>query len=74
MHTSTVLQKFFQHSFPTVHAKRLRALQAAVDAVLVGAPVSVTGMGRHLKSRTRIKHKIKRVDRLVSKQYPALIG
>lgn len=66
MHTSTVLQKFFQHSFPTVHAKRLRALQAAVDAVLVGAPVSVTGMGRHLQSRTRIKHKIKRVDRLVS--------
>ena len=66
MHTSTVLQKFFQHSFPTVHARRLRALQAAVDAVLVGASVSVTAMGRHLPaSPTRIKHSIKRVDRLV---------
>ena len=66
MHTSIVLQKFFFFFFPTVHAKRLRALHAAVDAVLVGAPVSVTGMGRHLQSRTRIKHKIKRIDRLVS--------
>lgn len=65
MHTRTVLQKFFQTSFPSVHATRLRALQAALDAVVVGASVSVTAMGRHLHSATRIKHQIKRMDRLV---------
>ena len=65
MHTRTVLQKFFQHSFPTVHANRLRTLQAAVDSILQGAQVSITAMGRQLNSRVRIKHCIKRMDRLV---------
>jgi len=65
MHTRTVLQKFFQFSFPTVHAKRLLALQAAVDSILQGAPASTTAMGRQLSSPVRIKHRIKRMDRLV---------
>lgn len=65
MHTRTVLQKFFQNSFPTVHAKRMLALQNAVDAVLQGAQVSITAIGRHLNSNVRIKHCIKRIDRLV---------
>jgi hypothetical protein len=65
MHTRTVLQKFFQHSFHPVHAKRLTSLQAAVDAVLNGSRVTVTGMGRHIDSSVRIKHCIKRMDRLV---------
>lgn len=69
MHTRTVLQKFFQCSLPSIHARRLRSLQMAVDAVTNGASVSVTGMGRHIRSPARIKHNVKRVDRLVGNQH-----
>ena len=69
MHTRTVLQKFFQCPLPSIHTRRLQSLQAAVDAVMNGASVSVTGMGRHLRSAARIKHNVKRVDRLIGNQH-----
>jgi Transposase DDE domain len=65
MHTRTVLQKLLHYSFPTVHRKRLTAVQIAVDSINDGAAVSITTMGRHLASGVRIKHRIKRMDRLV---------
>jgi hypothetical protein len=65
MHTRKVLQTFLQHSFPTVHRQRLAAVQAAVDSVTEEAAVSITTMGRGLTSSVRIKHSIKRMDRLV---------
>lgn len=69
MHTRTVLQKFFQRSLPSIHARRLQSLQMAVDAVVNGSSVSITGMGRHLRSSARIKHNVKRIDRLVGNQH-----
>lgn len=65
MHTRTVLQKLLHDSFPTVHRKRLAAVQAAINSISDGATVSITTMGRHLSSSVRIKHRIKRMDRLV---------
>lgn len=65
MHTQAVLHKFFRTSFPDVHAARLDALTAAVGAVTHGASVTITTMGRGLSSPTRIKHRIKRMNRLV---------
>ena len=65
MHTRTVLQKLLHYSFPSVHRKRLTAVQIAVDSINDGAAVSITTMGRHLASGVRIKHRIKRMDRLV---------
>lgn len=65
MRTHRVLQKFFSDSFTDIHAKRLDALAAAVDAVAQGAPVSITAMGRSVCSSTRVKHRIKRMDRLI---------
>lgn len=65
MHTLPVLHKFFRTSFPAVHATRLEALSVAVDAVTQGARVSITAMGRGLHSPVRIKHRVKRMNRLV---------
>lgn len=48
-----------------VHRTRMVALQCAVDSVKDGATVSITAMGRQLSSQVRIKHRIKRMDRLV---------
>jgi hypothetical protein len=59
------LQTFLQQFLPALHATRLRALMAAVAAGLNGAPISVTGLGRALLGHAEIKHKIKRMDRLV---------
>jgi hypothetical protein len=65
MHTLPVLHKFFRSAFPEVHAARLEALTIAVDAVAQGAGVSITAMGRGLNSAIRIKHRVKRMNRLV---------
>lgn len=65
MHTLPVLHTFFHTSFPEVHSTRLRALAVAVDAVCQGSRVSITAMGRGLDSPVRIKHRVKRINRLV---------
>lgn len=66
MHTLSVLQKCFRESLPEIHRKRSQALTAAVDAVAHGARVTITGLGRSLTgTSTRIKHRVKRMDRLV---------
>ncbi|HVA54274.1 MAG TPA: hypothetical protein VNI53_00520 [Gammaproteobacteria bacterium] len=68
MHTHSVLQKFFRVSMPAVHPHRRDAVVAAVDSVSQGATVSITAMGRGLASATRIKHRVKRMDRLIGNQ------
>lgn len=65
MHTRSVLHRFLSRSLPEVHALRREALIVAVDAVAHGARVSITAMGRGLGGSVRIKHRIKRMDRLV---------
>lgn len=65
MHTLAVLQKFLAVSLPDIHQRRRDVLAAAVDSVAQGARVSITGMGRGLMASTRIKHRVKRMDRLV---------
>lgn len=65
MHTQQVLHSFFHHAWPEVHAKRREALAMAVNTVVQGAAVSITEMGRGLAGSGRLKHQIKRMDRLV---------
>jgi len=65
MHTQSVLHSFFRHAWPEVHAKRREALAIAVNTVVQGSAVSITEMGRGLKASSRLKHRIKRMDRLV---------
>lgn len=66
MHTVSLLYKLLSQSVSTLHASRLRALQTAVHAVLHGAQVNVTSIGRNLRGSAYVKHKIKRADRLLS--------
>lgn len=65
MHTYSVLQKFLGSSLPAMHQRRRETVTAAVDAVLQGAAVNITAMGRGVTATTRIKHRVKRMDRLV---------
>jgi hypothetical protein len=66
MHTQPILQKFFRESLPEVHQTRRQALIVAVDAVARGARITITGLGRSLANTgIRIKHRVKRMDRLI---------
>lgn len=65
MHPVAVLHKHLQEAIPSLHGTRLKALMAAVSSVLCGAQVSITSLGRNLPNAAFIKHKIKRMDRLI---------
>lgn len=69
MHTAAVLHKLLVQSVPSIHAVRLAAVMASVDALTRGAKSTVTSLGRNLVSDAFVKHKIKRVDRLLSNRF-----
>lgn len=50
---------------PTIHATRLRALLAAVETALHHQRLTLTQLGRGLRSSALVKHNIKRMDRLL---------
>ena len=65
MHTLPMVQKFLSSALPDIHKRRLASLITAVDAVVQGAQVAITAMGRGCAGQTRIKHRVKRMDRLI---------
>lgn len=65
-----LLHNLLKEKFPSIHAARLRALLAAVEAGLSGASVSITELGRAISGPAYIKHKIKRMDRLAGNHHP----
>ena len=60
-----VLHRTVFDSVPSIHRTRRRALAVTVASLLNGAFLTVTALGRGLDSAARVKHNIKRVDRLV---------
>ena len=65
MHSLAVLHTHLQKAVPSIHRTRLQTLMAAVDAVLCGAQISITSLGRSLSNAAFVKHKVKRMDRLI---------
>ncbi len=63
------LHTLLKQSLPNLHATRLNALMAAVGSGLTGASVSITTLGRAISGPAFIKHKIKRLDRLVGNRH-----
>lgn len=51
-----------------LHARRLNTFLTAVHALAHGAAATVTSLGRGLAGKVYDKHKIKRMDRLLSNQ------
>jgi len=60
-----VLHKKLTQACPFIHQTRLTALVHATSALLVGQRLSLTQLGRNLVSTARVKHNIKRMDRLL---------
>lgn len=65
MHALRILQQRVRHACPQIHLKRVAALLACVAAALRAQRITLTELGRALPSAARVKHSIKRVDRLL---------
>jgi hypothetical protein len=66
MYMLSALYNLLHGSAPSIYINRLWALMAAIQALTTGAQATVTSLGRDLAGPTFIKHKIKRIDRLLS--------
>lgn len=66
-----LLHKNLSSACPDMHEARLKALMAGVSSALTEHQVTVTGLGRNLKtdSQTTTKHDIKRMDRLIGNKH-----
>ena len=69
MHAQLLLHKLLRKNCPDIHAKRLTVLLVAVQTLCAGAKATVTSLGRGLSGKTYDKHKIKRIDRLLSNSH-----
>lgn len=69
MQAIAVLQKLVRRSIPSIHARRLASLMAAVDSALRGGRLTVSSLGRSLDSCSLVRHRIKRVDRLLGNSH-----
>ncbi|MBE0436853.1 MAG: hypothetical protein IBX56_13730 [Methylomicrobium sp.] len=65
MSTISLLHRLIKQALPELHRTRLKALMATVEAGLKGVAVSLTSLGRALSGPAYLKHKIKRIDRLL---------
>lgn len=60
-----VCQNFFRDALAPFHKYRQNALLDATVALINGASLTLTSIGRHLPGMAQVKNKIKRVDRLL---------
>lgn len=66
MQAKQVLHKLLGRGCSAMHKARREALAAVVMAAMQGRRLTVTGLGRAIRSRAKEKHCIKRADRLLS--------
>lgn len=64
-----VCQDFFHNALAPFHKYRQNALLDATIALINGASLTLTSIGRYLPGPAQVKNKIKRVDRLLGNEY-----
>jgi hypothetical protein len=71
MKATQLLHKKLLSACPDMHKIRLKALIAGVNSALSEHQVTVTGLGRNFRdhSKTKTKHDIKRMDRLIGNKH-----
>lgn len=72
MHALVIVQQLLRTRCPRIHAVRLRVILAAVAAAVRGRRLTLTELGRALPAPARVKHNIKRIDRLLGNRHLAL--
>lgn len=65
MHATQILDTYLKRHCQGIHQKRMKTLIAVALALMTGKKLSVTGLGRAIRSEAKTKHNIKRADRLI---------
>lgn len=65
MQVGKFLHKFVFNALPEVHKTRRNALICTVASLLDQGKLTLTALGRNMRGKALVKHKIKRVDRLL---------
>lgn len=65
MPAKAICHKFFQQSLSDFNQARSKTLLDCADGLIHGNRLTLTDIGRSLLGKTRVKHKIKRVDRFL---------
>lgn len=65
MHATQIVRQLLDHAPVRIHARRLQALCAAVQSLITGGRLTLTALGRSMPSQAHVKHRIKRVNRLL---------
>ena len=68
MYAISLLHKTLDKHCSNIHAARLNTCYLTVQSLVEGAKATVTSLGRGLSGAAYDKHKIKRIDRLLSNQ------
>lgn len=69
MHATHYLHKHLRNLCQTIHTKRLSVLFAAIGALALTRRLTLTSLGRSLRSSAEVKHNIKRMDRLLGNKH-----
>lgn len=69
MYAISLLHKTLGEHCSDIHAARMNVCYLAVQSLVKGARATVTSLGRGLSGATYDKHKIKRIDRLLSNSF-----
>jgi hypothetical protein len=65
MLANQICHKFFKQSLTNFNEARTKSLLTCSDALIKGDRLTLTDLGRNLSGKAQVKHKIKRVDRLL---------
>lgn len=65
----TLLHQHLNEFCPEIHTTRLQSVMDVAAALQSSQSLSLTAIGRQLESETDIKHRIKKVDRLIGNQH-----
>lgn len=65
MRTEKILHQLITSKLPLIHTKRVETLIWAVQSLVCGGNLSLTGLGRSGAFTSKPKHAIKRMDRLL---------
>lgn len=65
MHAQQLLHNYLEKSCPHIHKKRLAGLMRVAGSLLNRGKLTLTSLGRHLSGKSKVKHKVKLIDRLL---------
>ena len=69
MDVKTVLNEVIKEHCPFIHNNRLNALLDVAEGLLYSQNLSLSAIGRNLSGDSKVKHKIKKVDRCIGNKH-----